>query len=179
MWLVTIIVLALAAFFTMKVLKSQDLRKAAEKEREMQRSGLEGHLGASVSTPAASLPSDTAESGHATHISSTETSGTSPQAARSSANAAKASGSDMNPPGAGAGARSGSSALSASPLLNSGDPMSDIREMIKILNLAEPDAGRLAVSREEFNALRHGDDGTTPSAESLKAVADRLREMLA
>ncbi len=32
MWLVTIIVLALAAFFTMKVLKSQDLRKAAEKE---------------------------------------------------------------------------------------------------------------------------------------------------
>lgn len=157
MWFVTIIVLALAAFFTMKVLKSQDLRKAAEKEREMQRSGLEGTLSGNDSTLDA--PSSTG-----TPASDSNTARVSAEASSSTSSTA---------------AGAAGAALSASALLNSGDTMNDIREMIKILNLAEPDAGRLAISREEFNAIRLGGDAAEPSGESLTAVAQRLRKMIA
>jgi hypothetical protein len=72
--------------------------------------------------------------------------------------------------------------------ITSGDALHDIREMIKILNLAAPDAARLGISREEFAALRPGNtagnvkpatSSTMPSADKLDEVADRLRRMLA
>ena len=169
MWLVTIIVLALAVFFTMKVLKSQDLRKAAEKEREMQRPGLEGSLKKADSVANENLASEAHESGSSTDISSSsDTAPASGQAITASASVAASSASKTTV-----------SASGAFPLINSADPKEGIREMIKILNLAESDAGRLGISREEFNRMRHGDDDSQPSGESLTVIADRLRNMLA
>lgn len=60
--------------------------------------------------------------------------------------------------------------------VNSGNTASDIQEMIKILNLAAPDAGRLGVSKETFAALRAGTD---VSADDISGVADKLKRMLA
>jgi hypothetical protein len=169
MWLVTIIVLALAAFFTMKVLKSQDLRKAAEKEREMQRPGLEGSLNTQDSVANANLASGASESASSTDLSPpSDMAPAGGQTTTESASAAESSASKVTV-----------STAAAFPLINSGDLADDIREMIKILNLAEPDAGRLAITREEFTAIRHGDDDSQPSGESLTDIADRLRNMLA
>lgn len=60
--------------------------------------------------------------------------------------------------------------------VSTGNATADIQEMIKILNLAVPDAGRLGVSKETFAALRAGND---VSAEDIDGVADKLRQMLA
>ena len=60
--------------------------------------------------------------------------------------------------------------------VDTGNAGSDIQEMIKILNLAAPDAGRLGVTKETFAALRAGND---VSADELGGVADKLKKMLA
>ncbi|MFK7860566.1 MAG: hypothetical protein AB8B64_17235 [Granulosicoccus sp.] len=68
-------------------------------------------------------------------------------------------------------------ASTASP--DTGDVLSDVREMIKILNLDGPDAGRLGVSRDELVALRKGESSGIPDTETLSNVATKLRKMLA
>jgi len=63
--------------------------------------------------------------------------------------------------------------------INTGNNLSDVREMIKILNLDGPDAARLDISREELDALRKGAASGTPDASSLENVASKLRLMMA
>lgn len=63
--------------------------------------------------------------------------------------------------------------------LNTGDMLHDVREMIKILNLAPSDASRLSISRDTFSALRGGDSGQAVSADELRVAAEKLRHMLA
>jgi hypothetical protein len=60
-----------------------------------------------------------------------------------------------------------------------GDMQNDVREMIKILNLAPSDASRLSMTRETFSALLTGDTARTPSADQLSVAAAKLRHMLA
>jgi len=59
-----------------------------------------------------------------------------------------------------------------------GDDKKDAQEMIKILNLAAPDAGRLGISREALEALRSGDRSGAPVSDELSGVVEKLRQML-
>jgi len=63
--------------------------------------------------------------------------------------------------------------------LSTGDTLSDVREMLKILNLDAPDAGRLAISGEQLLALRANKSDEIPDNESLEHIAAKLRQMLA
>ncbi|MFT4729523.1 MAG: hypothetical protein ACI9UN_004041 [Granulosicoccus sp.] len=63
--------------------------------------------------------------------------------------------------------------------VDTGDMQNDVREMIKILNLAPSDASRLSISREVFSALLTGDTAHAPSADQLNVAAAKLRHMLA
>lgn len=60
--------------------------------------------------------------------------------------------------------------------LGSGDTRAEVREMIKILNLREGDAGRLDLSKEDFGSLWRADAGTDDSL--VNEAAGRLRRML-
>ena len=61
--------------------------------------------------------------------------------------------------------------------LTSGDPLVDAREMIRILNLRDADAARLALTPEQFETLRRGErDGIDDDA--LAAAIARLRRMI-
>ena len=64
----------------------------------------------------------------------------------------------------------------AAPAL-SGNHMLDIQDMLKILNLRDSDASRLAISREQYNSLKTGDAGDFNS-EQVQAVISRLQRMM-
>jgi len=72
----------------------------------------------------------------------------------------------------------GDSVSAPSENVDTGDVKQDIREMIKILNLAAPDAGRLGISSETLLALRSGSADSASNEQELSAVADKLRHML-
>jgi hypothetical protein len=83
-------------------------------------------------------------------------------------------------------AAAGSAATTGAADLSTGDQLHDIREMIKILNLAEPDAARLDITREQFAALRAAGAqngintaSSLPPDDKLADVAHRLRTMIA
>lgn len=136
MWFITLLVLALAAFFIVKSIKAQSLRQAAEQRRLTDGSGVAGNLGhtAPVSSSSTSVSEKIEESEPASQ---------------------------------------------PHPALNSEDSLHDIREMIKILNLAESDASRLGISATAFAALRGTGNANDLPTDSLDSVADRLRKMLA
>jgi len=180
LWFITLLVLALAAFFIIKAVKATAERRSADQHRLQGGSGLTGTLNHETKASTGSTPH--ADTSSAPDVTSTNDSGQSGNmAATATAGVAVA--------GAAAVAASGGNQhaqVAASPsegqqsqVLNSGDSLVDAREMIKILNLAEPDAGRLAISREQFAALRSGDAAAAPSADQLDAVTDKLRSMLA
>ena len=60
--------------------------------------------------------------------------------------------------------------------LDGGDTRAEVREMIKILNLREGDAGRLDLSKENFASLWRADAGTPDAL--VDRTAARLRHML-
>jgi len=62
--------------------------------------------------------------------------------------------------------------------VNSGNTRQDIKEMIKMLNLAAPDAGRLSISADTLLALRSGEPSNTLERKDLNTIADKLRNML-
>lgn len=169
MWFIILLVLALAAFFIVKAVKAQALRKQAEQERLAEGSGLAGTLSHEAHDGNSAMPA--ADTASAQSPGSTVASGTAAAVGAAGAAAAgHAAGSS--------GATAKADAHIAATEFNSGDPLRDIQEMIKVLNLAEPDAGRLAISREEFQAIRQGNEANLPSSDSLAAVADKLQRML-
>ncbi len=163
MWFLTLLILALAAFFIVKAVKSQAQRKLAEQDRLSEGSGLAG-----------TLPHESQA-----QTSTTDPSETSVEPGNEATGSATASGGMATATAAMATAAASASLHAATQGLSTDDLALDVQEMIKILNLAEPDAGRLAISREEFSAIRHGDEAAMPSPETLAQVADRLRQMLA
>lgn len=62
--------------------------------------------------------------------------------------------------------------------LNSGNKLQDAQEMIKILNLAETDASRLSISKEQFGAIRQGAEDALPGPDQIDEVVAKLRNML-
>lgn len=129
MWLVTLLILAIIAYFVVKSVSSNILRKQA----------------------ASDTPEDKLD-----HAPTQQ-----PSLARSSS-----------------ANTSSSTQLSANGGISTGNTLSDVREMIKILNLDAPDAGRLAIEREQLVALRKGKSEGIPDAQGLEELASRLRNML-
>ncbi|MFK8082318.1 MAG: hypothetical protein AB8B97_18685 [Granulosicoccus sp.] len=178
-WLVALLVLAFASFFVVKSLKESTERRQAEHDsqqrerldassRDLPASDNEGQAGGLAQTAGA-----VAATGAVAHA-----------ATRAGNDGAASEGSSANRAGVAetpsAAAGSASAALQQhATTLNTGDTLSDVREMIKILNLDGPDAGRLDISREALTALRKGQSTGIPDASALESVADRLRQMLA
>lgn len=63
------------------------------------------------------------------------------------------------------------------PAVNSGNHILNIQDMLKILNLRDSDANRLAISREQYNSLKTGDAGDLNS-EQVQGVVNRLQQMM-
>ncbi|MFK7996761.1 MAG: hypothetical protein AB8B87_21675 [Granulosicoccus sp.] len=162
-WLVTLLVLALVSFFFVKSMKASTERKQAE-HNDLQRDAIEA-TSASQQAPAAGDSTGSASSAQA-GAAATATAGV---AAAAGVAGAASSSIDSTP------VPSGNSGTT----VNTGDTLSDVREMIKILNLDGPDATRLELSREELTALRKGENSGIPDTPSLENVATKLRQMLA
>ena len=65
----------------------------------------------------------------------------------------------------------------AAPAVSSGNHILDIQDMLKILNLRDSDASRLAINREQYNSLTAGDAGDLNN-EQVQAVVSRLQRMM-
>lgn len=157
MWFITLIVLALAAFLVIKAVKAQSIRKTAGEEDAAAASGMHDQLKSDSSSQPMAEPQ---------------------AAANDSGNL------DTTPADSVTDDLQASTANPAPSTENRQDELQEIREMIKILNLAESDSGRLGISSEQFNALRaedsaRRDTAAMPSGDAQAEVADRLRRMLA
>lgn len=176
MWFITLIVLALAAFFIIKAAKAHASRQAEEQK------SLENGQGAQIESNSENSPSTIEGAPSAESPLADTSSASQAPAAYSAVDAATAtmagSAAALAANAASESARSSGSDNVQSEL-NTGDNMRDIQEMMKILNLAESDAGRLDLSREQFNALRKGDAQNSPSEDTLPELANRLRNMIA
>ena len=193
LWLITLLVLAVAAFFVVKMMKSNTQKQQAEhdqlqRERLGSTTGPQGSSSAPHESHAGTSPTDSTESS----LSSTAATAAAAAGVTATAMAAGAAATSTAPSGTtpsgttptgtaptGTAAK-GSAATSADDSrLASGDTLIDVREMIKILNLDGPDAARLQIQRDQLVALRKGDADGVPDAATLDAVASKLRQMLA
>ena len=155
MWFITLIVLAIAAFLVIKAVKAQSTRKSGSEADSSPTSGLQGQLKRDPSPQGAPEPQAAANDAGQIDTAPAEAASESPKA---------------------------STAESAAPVRSQQEELQEIREMIKILNLAETDSARLAISAEQFKALRAEEGASVsslPSREAQADVADRLRRMLA
>ncbi len=148
-WLVTLLIVAAIAFFAVKSMKAKTEQQQAEHD-VVQQARLDASAAAQSAPAAPALAQATADGGTSTVA-----------AAASVGLAATAAG-----------------AVSTAGI-STDNTLSDVREMIKILNLDGPDAGRLQISREQMTALRTGEQAGLPDAATLDDVASRLRQMLA
>lgn len=197
MWLVTLLILAIIAYFVVKSVSSNirnrqagsnssgtnEIEHANAQQRALADSG-PAHDNGSTSASSESMTRQGADAIDGSNAGQSPTAA-STSSSRSSATtgiAATAAGAAVA--GAVASAVTGSSTEgstnhSASGGINTGNTLGDVREMIKILNLDAPDASRLAIDREQLVALRKGDANGIPDASSLEEIAVRLRNMLA
>ncbi len=155
MWFITLIVLAIAAFLVIKAVKAQSDRKTISEAESSPSSGLQGQLKRDSSSQGVTEPQTAANDAGQPNSASAESSSENLQA---------------------------SATDTAAPASNQQEELQEIREMIKILNLAEADSARLAISAEQFNALRAEESANAdamPSREAQADIADRLRRMLA
>lgn len=197
MWLVTLLILAIIAYFVVKSVSSNirnrqagsnssgtnEIDHANAQQHALANSGSTDDNGsASASSESMTRQGSNAIDSSGAGQSSTAASTSSSRSSATTGIAATAAGATVA--GAVASAVAGSSAEgsthhSAGGGISSGNTLSDVREMIKILNLDAPDASRLAIDREQLVALRKGDANGIPDASSLEEIAVKLRNMLA
>ena len=157
MWFITLIVLALAAFLAFKAFKAQSNRKTDTETDTSPAPDLQGQLKRDSSSQSIAEPQAAAnDSGQL--------------------NTTPAAASHEN--------LQASATETATSTESQQDELCEIREMIKILNLAEEDSVRLEISAEQFNALRAADSANVdassmPSRDAQADIADHLRRMLA
>ena len=157
MWFITLIVLAIVAILVIKAIKAQSNKKTVSEADSSPTSGLQGQLKRDPSS----------------------------QSTTESQSAANDSGQvDTAPAEASRENLQASATETVAPVRSQQEKLQEIREMIKILNLAEGDSVRLEISAEQFNALRAEDSASVdasamPSSEAQANIADRLRRMLA
>ena len=169
LWLITLLVLAVVAFYVVKMMKSNTQKQQAEHD-QLQRQRLDS----------AAAPDGSTNATRDGHADTTTTGVTDSPLDTTAATAAAAAGVTATAMAAkGTAARTSNATSAAGNLPASGDTLTDVREMIKILNLDGPDAARLQIQRDQLVALRKGDAGGVPDAATLDSVASKLREMLA
>ena len=155
MWFITLIVLAIAAFLVIKAVKAQSTRKTDSEANSSPTAGQQGQLKRDSSSQGMTQPQSAANDAGELSTAQAETESENLKA---------------------------STTETSAPARSQQEELQEIREMIKILNLAEADSARLAISAEQFNALR-AEEGSSanamPSREAQADVADRLRRMLA
>lgn len=71
---------------------------------------------------------------------------------------------------------SAATALAGDFTVSSGNAAEDVRDMLKVLNLRESDAKRLALSAADYRGLKDGNSALPEDA--IVAVADTLRRMI-
>lgn len=151
MWFITLLVLAVAAVLIIKAVKAHSIRQSSETQDLPPTSGIEGSLESTSSsdTDDISEPSNKPSNKPPSGVSADEPSASAPAAPKTGAPVDRQS------------------------------TLDDIREKIKILNLADSDAPRLGITAEEFNAIRHPDNSaaSVPSSDILQDIAERLRRM--
>ncbi len=157
MWFITLIVLAIAAFLVIKAVKAQSNRRTVSEADSSSTSGLQGQLKRDPSSQNVTEPQSAANDSGKIDIAPAEASHENLQA---------------------------SATETVAPVRSQQEKLQEIREMIKILNLAEGDSVRLEISAEQFNAHRAEDSASVvasamPSSEAQADIADRLRRMLA
>ena len=173
LWLITLLVLAVVAFYVVKMMKSNTQKQQAEHD-QLQCQRLDSAAAPDGSTNATrDGHADTATTG----VTESPLDTTAATAAAAAGVTATAMASDVA--ATGTAARTSTATSAADNLPASGDTLTDVREMIKILNLDGPDAARLQIQRDQLVALRKGDAGGVPDAATLDSVASKLREMLA
>jgi hypothetical protein len=219
MWLIALVLLAIAAYFIVRLLLTKNeqsdisgseaskgggtsggathsgdasLPVAGNIDEATQNANLGGEpLGnpgetpaveASVAATAEDTSADTATAGIATGaaaagvaIGAVAAAGvTAADAAAADAAAAGVTSSAAASP---ATATSTATSSTTTPAVSSGNHILDIQDMLKILNLRDSDASRLAISREQYNSLKTGDAGDLNS-EQVQGVVSRLQQMM-
>lgn len=196
-WLLGLLITALIAFFAVKAITASTVKKQLQSKllgqealdstaaRSETTSSEQPTADAGNVTGAGSEITDTASaaadaSGTSGTSGTPGSSGTSGAAGVAGVAAAAGAASIAAAVGGAASANSGgsSSGLDANTV-NTGNAATDIAEMMKILNLAESDASRLDITRDEFEALRQADAAVIADAAKIDNVASRLRKMLA
>ncbi len=71
----------------------------------------------------------------------------------------------------------GSTSTNISAVPDSGDALIDVREMLKILNLRQSDASRLGIDQDQYNSIKGGAAGGL-DGNQVQGVAERLQKML-
>ena len=187
-WLITLLVLAVLAFFIVKTMMAQTQRQQAEhleqqEERLAQSASLEQQdTGAAIGA----VDSSGASASEASDSTLNSSSGIAAAsvvavagAALSQTSSAPHNATQQNPAPIGTALQSESSNAASIEALNTGNTLSDVREMVKILNLDGPDATRLDINAEQLIAIRKGESEAQPDEQTLLKLASRLRGMLA
>jgi len=195
MFVVTLIVLAIAAFFLIQYMKKKrstthSLGNSAQPHGELTdgrpgaTSHAEGTMGADAAARHAegqSTAADSSSTGAASKGGAAAAAGTLAAGAAAAAVAAGAQAGGTSGATSGATARvsTGSHSTGATndaTQLAGGDKHGNVREMMKILNLRDTDASRLGISKDDFNRLWKGD--ASADAGLVDEVTDRLQRML-
>ena len=194
-WVISLILLAVAAYFVISALNSKN-------QYNIKNQAIDGEIDAAES---AQLSSDTtsgdafqnaggAPAGAGSGSGTAGSAGSGSGSGTSASSASSASGSDSSASASTDGASvagvaamgaTAAAATAAAAIANArehnlkgvaGNSVGEIQEMFKILNLRDSDAGRLAIEKDQFAALKSGTSKL--GANELTAVADKLRWML-
>ncbi|MEE9334670.1 MAG: hypothetical protein V3U65_11340 [Granulosicoccaceae bacterium] len=168
-WVISLILLAVAAYFVISALSSKN-------KYDVRNQATDGEVDDSES---AQLAGDTTSSDAFQHA------GGAPAGAGSSSGTSGSAGSGGSSVGGSVAGAAAVGATTAAAIASArkhnikgvtGNSAGEIQEMLKILNLRDSDAARLAIEKAQFAELKSGTSKL--GANELAAVADKLRWML-
>ena len=187
MWVISLILLAVAAYFIISALNSKNKIETQNQASDGEViDGESAQLSDTTSTDAFQNAGGTpAGSGSGNDSPSASNDGSLSGGAANEPTSSKASSTSTVAAAAAVGAVSTAAASTAAAIASAsahtlkgvtGNGIGDIQEMIKILNLRDSDSRRLTIEKDQFAGLA---SGTSKLAENeLSAIADKLRWML-
>lgn len=183
MWLIALVLLALAAYFIVRLLLPKN--EISDISSEVSTGG--GTSGGATPGDDASLPgaSNIDEATHNANVhgepdgnpGETPAVGATEAATTGDTATDAATGGVTTVAAASPATTSATESSAAAPAVNSGNHILDIQDMLKILNLRDSDANRLAISREQYNSLKTRNAGDLNS-EQVQGVLSRLQQMM-
>ncbi len=201
-WVISLILLAVAAYFLISALSSKnnyDLKnqtsdaeisegESAQLDNNATSSDAFQNAGGAPAGASSSAGNTTDSSASANTASSGAAAGSAGGGSGASSGAASANNGASNGSSSGASVAGGAAAVgvtAAAAIASArehnlkgvtGNSIGEIQEMLKILNLRDSDAGRLAINKDQYAALKSG--ASDMGATELASVADKLRWML-